>query len=107
MLSNVRLYVCAQTTMAQKFICAFCAFCGDLSLIAFDVYDLTQNVIDVDQLSTVLHHFVNVFVSLRDLIDERLRVTERYVAHRLFQIFHREPAFCFAPRKATARSMRC
>jgi len=51
-----------------------------------DMYEEAEGVLemDVNELFAVFYHLVDVFVGLRDLVDQRLGLTKRDVAHRLF-----------------------
>jgi hypothetical protein len=44
-------------------------------LVALDVDDLAQRVVDADQIGRVLHDHVDVLVGIRVLIEERVGVS--------------------------------
>jgi hypothetical protein len=74
--------------------------------ITLDVDQLVQPVPDLDQVSAVRHHLVDVLVRGRDLVQERRGVPKFDPGHRLAQLILGEQLASLGPRVRPAGAVR-
>jgi len=76
------------------------------TLVALDVDELFQDVLHLNEIPGMVHHFIDVLVRGRNLVEQDFRMPVLDSCHRPAQIVHAEERARFRPRIPAPGAMR-